>query len=36
MYLLAINPEIQEKLYEEIITVAGDKVYLTFFNKWVA
>ena len=26
MYLLAINPDIQEDLYREIITVAGDKV----------
>ena len=29
MYLLAINPDIQEDLYREIITVAGDKVSFT-------
>ena len=28
MYNLAVYPEIQEKLYEEIMTVAGDKVIL--------
>ena len=30
MYNLAVYPEIQEKLYEEIMTVAGDKVMLNF------
>ena len=29
LYSLAMNPEIQEKLHEEIIAVAGDQV-LTF------
>ena len=34
MYLLAINPDIQEDLYREIITVTGDKVsfILIFFK----
>ena len=28
MYLLALNPEIQQKLYEEIVETLGDKVVL--------
>ena len=28
MYLLAIHPEIQQKLYEEIVETLGDKVDL--------
>ena len=32
MYLLALNPEIQQKLYEEIVETLGDKVHLSFCN----
>ena len=33
LYLLALNPEIQEKLYEEIMDVAGDQVKKRTVNK---
>ena len=33
MFLLALNPEIQQKLYEEILETLDDQVYLGKFER---